>query len=100
MEKVAYDELVQYPHRAAEESVGNQHGTQTQDQRHRTFSKIILKGKLREAIRFIREWEIGRGVLPDKWATEKLGVTDKTVAGGFTVKHPPEKENLVMTLET
>ena len=37
------------------------HGTQNQEQHHRTFSNLVLHGKLREAIRFVFKWETGGG---------------------------------------
>ena len=40
-----YEELVQDSYRAVGEFVGNNHGTQNQEQYHRTFSNLILCSK-------------------------------------------------------
>ena len=48
--KGAYNESVQDSHRATEEALENKRGAQTQEQRHRTFSKPFLKGYSRKAV--------------------------------------------------
>ena len=57
--KDSCNELVQDSHRAAEEALGNKLGTQTQEQHHCNFSKLVLKGTLCGAVRFICERETG-----------------------------------------
>ena len=51
--KCAYNKLVHDSHRVTEEALGNKHRKQTQEQRHRTFSSLVLRGKLRKSICFI-----------------------------------------------
>ena len=71
--KGSYNELVQDCHRAAEEDLGGKRGTQTQEQRHRTFSNPFLN-KLSEAVHFICEQDTGGGgVLPDERESGKTG---------------------------
>ena len=77
--KGAYHELVHDSYRAPEDYLGKAHGNQTQDQHRRTFSNLIIRGKLCEAFRFIFEWETGRVLLPDDQVTDRTGFMDKTV---------------------
>ena len=55
----AFDKLVKVAFNAATGYLGKACGVQTEEQRHRTFSNLVLKGKLREAVRFFRAWQTG-----------------------------------------
>ena len=48
-----FDELVKDTYNYGMGYLGKARGNQTEEQRHRTFSNLVLKGKFREAIRFI-----------------------------------------------
>ena len=75
-------------------------GTQTMEERHRKFSNLILKGKLRESVRFV--YERGkRGVFqPEKLAEDCTGTINKTVTSVLEGKHPSETIFSCVTLET
>ena len=47
--KVTYGKLAQDSDKAPEEVLGNKRGTQTKDQRHRTFSNLINTGSMSQA---------------------------------------------------
>ena len=50
------------------------------EERHQTFSNLVLKGKLREAIRFVSEREKGGVFQPEKLAADRTGMIIKNVA--------------------
>ena len=49
----AFDELVKDRFNVAMGYLGKSRGIQTKEQRHRTFSNLVMKVKLREAVRFV-----------------------------------------------
>ena len=50
--------------------LGKARGIKIKEQHHRMFLNIVLKVKVREAVRFICAWEIGGGLQPDKLAED------------------------------
>ena len=65
-----YNELIQDFYGTAASYSGKARGNQNWEQRHHTFTNLIMRGKLREAVQFICDQETG-GFLPANWATEK-----------------------------
>ena len=63
-------------------------GNQTEEQHHRTFLDLILKGKFRKAVRFFCHREKGRVLQPEKLAENYLGMINDTVAWVLKGKHP------------
>ena len=57
--KGVYDEFVQDSYGAASAYLGKSFGKQTQEQCYRTFSKLIMCGKLREVVWFIFKQDMG-----------------------------------------
>ena len=68
-------------------------GSQTTEERHRTFSNLVLKGKLRESVRFVCDREKGGVLQPDKLSEDYKGTINETVAsvleGGILAKQFP-----------
>ena len=54
----AFEELVKDTFNAAT-GLGKARGIQSEEQHHHMFSDLVLKGKLREAVRFFYSWETG-----------------------------------------
>ena len=59
--------------------LGKAYGNQTDEQRHRTFSNLVLKGKFCKAVRFVCDREKGGVLQPDELAEDCTGVINKTV---------------------
>ena len=49
------------------------------EQRHRTFSDLVLRGKLCEAVRFFCERNTGIVLQPDELASDKIVFMDETI---------------------
>ena len=64
----AFGELVKDTYNSAIRYLGKALGTQTTEELHQTFSNLVLKGKLRETVRFVCEREKG-----GSFATGRLG---------------------------
>ena len=62
----------------------------SQEERHCTFSNLVLKGKLWEALQFVCEIEKGGVLQPDELATHCMGKINKTVILVLEGKHPSE----------
>ena len=60
------------------------------------FFNAVLKGKLREAVRFLCEIEQGGFLKPDKSAVDCTGTINETVASVLEGKHPSEKNPFVL----
>ena len=82
-----YDKLVYGSYTAATKYLGRAHRTQNADKRHHTFSNLVLRVKLRKAVRFVCDQETGGVMQPDKLASEKMGVMDETAASVLAGKH-------------
>ena len=80
--------------------LGKARVSQTSEERHRKFSNLVLKGKLREAIRFVCDQEKGGFLQPDDLAEDRTGTINKTVAYVLEVRHPSETIPSCATLET
>ena len=80
--------------------LGKSCGGQTTEERRRTFSNLVLKGKLREAIPFVCDREKGGVLQQDELAEDLTGTINETVASVLEGKHPREKIISCSTLET
>ena len=60
--------------------LGKSRGTQMDEQCHRTFSNLVLKGKLRKAVQFFCDREKGGVLQPDKLAEDCMVTINETVA--------------------
>ena len=76
----AFDELVKDTYKSAMGYLGKSRGSQTMEERHRVFSELVLKGELREAVRFVFDIEKGGFLRPDELAEDCTGTINKTVA--------------------
>ena len=75
-------------------------GNKTEEQRHRNFSNLVLKVKLREALQFVCDREKGGVLQPYKLAEDFTGTINDTVALVLEGKDPSEKKPSCATLET
>ena len=66
-------------------------GHQNTDQRHQTFSNLILHGKFCEAVNFVCEQQMCAVLLPYQLASDKLLPTEKNVFKVLAGKHPHKK---------
>ena len=67
---------------------------------HRTFSNLVLKGKLRQAVQFVYEREEGIVLQPDDLDEYHTGIINDTVALDLEGKHHCEIIPSYVTLET
>ena len=74
----AFDKLVKDMNNSAMGYLGKSRGNQTEEQCHRTFSNLVLKGKLREAFRFVCEREKGGVLQLDELAEDFTGTINET----------------------
>ena len=74
--------------------------TQNTQERHLTFSNLVLKRKLRKSVRFVCEREKGGFLQPDKLAEDCIGTINKTVASVLDGKCPSKTITSCTTLET
>ena len=95
-----FDKLSENTFNKATGFPGKDCNIQNEDQRHRKFSNLVLKGKLREAVIFVCAWETGRGLQPNKLVEDQTGFMNKTVTLVLEVKHPHKKIPSCTTLET
>ena len=70
------------------------------EERHQTFSNLVLKGKLREAVRFFCEIEKRVVLQLDKLAADHTGTIKKTIVLVLEGKHPSKTIPSCATLET
>ena len=80
--------------------LGKYRGTQTTEERHQTFSNLVLKGKLRKAIKFVCDREKGGFFQPDELAADRTGMINETVTSVLEEKHPSETIPYCAKLET
>ena len=59
--------------------LGKACGNKTREERHLTFSNLVLKGKLRESVRFVCDIEKGGFLQPDELDTDWTGTINETV---------------------
>ena len=75
------------------------HRHQNTEQSHWKFYKLVLRGKLHEAICFVYKQEIGRVLSPNDMDSDKLRPTRKNFSTVLAGKHL-EKKMPDSTLET
>ena len=80
--------------------LGKSCGTQSKEQHYCTFSNLVIKGKLRKAIRFVCKRETGRVFQPDDLASDKTGVVNETVTSILAGKHPRKNNSVCSTLDS
>ena len=78
---VAFDEHVNNSYTAAMGYPGKARGTQSMEKHHHTFSKKFLRGKLREAVRFVCKQKTGGVLQPNKLSSEKRALWMKPLHG-------------------
>ena len=74
------------------------HGIKSKEKCHRVFSNLVLKGKLREAIRFICAREIVFFFQPNELEEDLTGIMNETVTLVLVGKHPHKKFPSCVTL--
>ena len=70
------------------------------EKRHRTFSNLNSKVKLRKAVLFICDRKKGGCLYPDELAEDFTGTISKTVPSVLEGKHPSKTIPSCATLET
>ena len=89
--------------RARERHVQLRHGVPRKNSWHSnyggTFSNLVLKGKLRKAIKFVCDREKGGFFQPDELAADGMGTIDKTFASVLEGKYPSRIIISYVTLE-
>ena len=70
---------------------GKARGIQKEEQRHQTLSKLVLKRKLHESVRFVYDMEKGGVLQPDELAEYSTVTINETVTLVLEGKHPREK---------
>ena len=75
-------------------------GSQTEEQRHRTFSNLVLKGKLRKAVWFVCDRENGGVLQPYELAEDRTGTINKIVTSVLEGRHPSKTITSCATLDT
>ena len=95
----AFDRLMKDTYNSAMIYLGKAHGTQTEEQRHRTFSNLILKVKLRKAIQFVYDREKGGVLQPDYLKEDYTGTINEIVASVLEGKHTSKTIPSCATLE-
>jgi hypothetical protein len=86
-EKGKFDMLVQDTERTALAQLAKARGDSTPEQRAKTYARLVLQGKLRAAVRWITEREMGGILQPD----ERDAKTGDTVLEVLESKHPDAK---------
>ena len=74
--------------------LGKSHGNQTEVQRHRTFSNLVLKGKFLKAVQFFYDRERGVFLQPYELSEYSTGTIKETATsvlegGNLRKKIPP-----------
>ena len=80
--------------------LGKYCGTQTMEERHQTFSNLVLKVKLRKAVQFVCERKKGGVLQPGKLAADSTDGINDTVVSVLEGKHPNKTILSCATLET
>ena len=78
---------------------GKANGNQSAEQNHRALSKFVPSEKLHETVRFACKRESGGVLLPNKSASNKMGIMEETSATVLAIKHPHKKLSLCSKLE-
>ena len=86
----AFDELVEDTYNSSMGYLGKSCGNQTKEQHHRTFSKLVLKGRLHKAVPFVCDTEKGGVLQPDELSVDCTGMVNKTAALVLEGKYPSE----------
>ena len=73
---------------------------QTEEQRHITSPKLVLKGELSKAVQFVCDREKGGVLQPEKLAEDRTDNINKTATSVLKGKHQCEKIPSYSTLET
>ena len=68
--------------------------------RYRTFSNLVLKGKLSKALRFVCKRENGGVLQPDELAEDFTGTINDTITSFLEGKHPSKTIPSYATLES
>ncbi len=76
--------IVQDTQRTATAQLTKMQGKETEEQRGKTFSRLVLQGKLRSAVRYLTERDGGEIMLPDEIDAK----TGDTVLDVLQSKHP------------
>ena len=66
-------------------------GTQAMEERHQMFSKVVMKGKLCKAFRFVCEREKREFLQPEKLDADRMFAINETVASVLEGGNPSEK---------
>jgi hypothetical protein len=82
-----YDMLVQDTHRTATAQLSKLQGEETEEQRGKTFSRLVLQGKLCSAVRYLTSREMGGVMLPDDMDAK----TGDTVREVLQSEHPESR---------
>ena len=75
----AFGKIVKYTYNSAIVYLGKSYGNQTEEQRHRMFSNLVLKGKLHESVQFVCGRKKGGVLKPDELAKDRTGTINETV---------------------
>ena len=86
----AFDELVNDSYTTTNWYSGRAHWNQDAEQCHRTFSNLVLRGKLCEAVIFVCEQETGVFLSLKELTTSKTDVTEETANMVLAGKHLPK----------
>ena len=84
----AFDKLVKDTYNSAMGYLGKACGSQTAEERHRTFSNLVLKGKFSEAVQFVCDREKGVVLQPYELAEDCTGTINETITSVFEGKCP------------
>ena len=84
----AFDELVKDTYNYAMGYLGKDRRNQEEEQHHKTFSNLVLKGKLCKAVRLVCDREKGGVLQPDELAEDCTGTINETVTSVLEGKHP------------
>ena len=95
----AFDKLVNDTHTAPTEYLVKYRVIQGKDQRHRTFSNLMLKENcVSQSYLFVQRNQFFFS--PDKLALDEMGTIKKTVTSVLEVKHPHKTNPSYYTLDT
>jgi hypothetical protein len=90
-----FDMLTQDTERTALAQLARVRGTQTPEQRAKTYARLVLQGKLRAAVRWLTEREKGGVLLPSDLDSK----TNEPVIDVLRSKHPDAKVPDISVLE-
>ena len=90
-----FDELVKDTYNSEIGYLGKSRGNQTEEQRHRTFTKHVLKGKLRKAVQFFYDRERRVALQPEKLDEDHTGMVNKTAISDLEGKTSDQNTSLM-----